>query len=76
MITLERARQHLATLGLAQAGAVLDSRLEQAAKAQPPYADFLADLLDAEVAARRERYLRTRTRLAHLPFRRRSRTLT
>jgi DNA replication protein DnaC len=68
VITLERARQHLATLGLAQAGAVLDSRLEQAAKAQPPYADFLADLLEAEVAARRERYLWTRTRLAHFPF--------
>src|SRR5947207_15183007 len=29
--------------------------------------EFLADLLDCEVAARRERYLRTRMRLAHLP---------
>ena len=35
-----------------------------------PYPDMLADLLGVEVAARRERYLTTRTRLAHLPFRR------
>jgi DNA replication protein DnaC len=49
---------------------VLESRLEAAAQKQVPYADFLADLLGAEAAARRERYLRTRTRLAHLPFHR------
>ena len=30
----------------------------------------LAELLGVEVAARRERYLTTRTRLAHLPFQR------
>ena len=35
-----------------------------------PYPDMLADLLGIEVAARRERYLTTRTRMAHLPFRR------
>lgn len=34
------------------------------------YAEFLADLLGVETQARRERYLRTRTRLAHLPFQR------
>lgn len=33
-----------------------------------PYSDFLGDLLGVEVAARRERYLQTRTRLAHFPF--------
>ena len=31
---------------------------------------MLADLLAVEVAARRERYMTTRTRLAHLPFKR------
>lgn len=70
MIALEKARWHLEQLGLTQAAAVLDSRLEVAAQRQLPYADFLADLLDLEAAARRERYLRTRTRLAHLPFHR------
>ena len=70
MIALEKARAQLEHLGLAQAAAVLDSRLEEAAQKQLPYADFLDDLLGAEVAARLERYLTTRTRLAHLPFQR------
>jgi len=68
MIAAEKARQRLEQLGLSQAAALLDSRLELATKKSLAYADFLADLLGAEAAARRERYLRTRTRLAHLPF--------
>lgn len=39
-----------------------------AAQKELRYADFLADLTEIEAAARRERYLRNRTRLAHLPF--------
>ena len=53
-IALEQARQHLETLGLKQL----------------TYADMLAQLLGLEVSARRERYLTTRTKLAHLPFQR------
>lgn len=68
MILLERARQSLEMLGLAQAAAVLESRLESTAKHEPTYADFLVDLLDAELQVRRERYLKTRLSLAHLPF--------
>jgi len=70
MLALEQARHYLVHLGLDQAAAVVESRLEVAAQQQLPYAEFLADLLGAEAAARRERYLRTRTRLAHLPFQR------
>ena len=70
MIALEQARAYLEQLGLAQAAAVLDSRLEAASKREAPYAELLADLLGAEAAARRARYLTTRTRLAHLPFQR------
>lgn len=68
MLATEQARAHLEHLGLAQAAAVLDSRLEAAAQKEVPYADFLNDLLGIEAAARRDRYLTTRTRLAHLPF--------
>ena len=68
MIAAETARHYLESLGLPQAAAVLDGRLETAARQQVAYADFLADLLAVEAAARRERYLRTCTRLAHLPF--------
>jgi DNA replication protein DnaC len=69
MIALEKARHHLTQLKMTQAAAVLDARLEAAAKKKVSYADFLADLLELEAGARRERYLITRTRLAHLPFR-------
>lgn len=68
MLAIEQARRHLEHLGLTQAAAILDGRLDVAAKKQVPYADFLADLLRFEVAARRERYLCTRTRLAPSTF--------
>ncbi|MDP6494830.1 MAG: IS21-like element helper ATPase IstB [Dehalococcoidia bacterium] len=58
------------TLGLTEAAAVLDSRLDAAARKELSYPELLADLLGIETAARRERYLTTRTRLAHLPFQR------
>ena len=70
MIALEQVRQHLETLGLKQAVEVLDNTLDAAANRQLPYPEMLAELLGVEVAARRERYLTTRTRLAHLPFQR------
>ena len=70
MMAAAQARQSLEQLGLTEAAAVLDSRLEVAAQKQLAYADFLADLLSREMTVRRERYLRTRTRLAHLPFQR------
>lgn len=68
MLAIEQARSQLEQLGLKNAAALLDSRLELASQKQLPYADFLADILGIEVAARRERYLQTRTRLAHFPF--------
>jgi DNA replication protein DnaC len=70
MIAAAQARQSLEQLGLVEAAAVLDGRLEAAAQKQLPYADFLADLLSTETGTRRERHLRTQTRLAHLPFHR------
>lgn len=71
MIALEKARQHLEYLGLEQAAAVLESRLESAAQKELPYAEFLADLLGYEATVRKERYLKTKTRMAHFPFNRR-----
>lgn len=68
MIALERTRQGLEALGLLQVATVLESRLEVAAARQVPYVDFLLELVEAELAVRRERYLKARTRLAHLPF--------
>ncbi len=68
MIALEQAIEQMTSLELKDAALVLESRLESAAKDQVPYVDFIVDLLNVEIGARRERYLKTRTRLAHLPF--------
>ena len=70
MIALEQARKHLETLGLKQAVEILDNTLDVAANKQLTYPEMLEQLLGAEVAARRERYLSTWTRIAHLPFQR------
>ena len=70
MIALEQTRQHLETLGLKQSVEILDNTLDAEAHKQLTYAELLAELLGTEVAARRERYLTTRTKMAHLPFRR------
>jgi DNA replication protein DnaC len=68
MTAIERLHTMLPSLGLTEADAVMEAHLERAGKEQRAYADFLADLLSGEVEARRERYLRTRMRLAHLPY--------
>ncbi len=70
MLAVEQARLQLEQLGLNQAAEGLDGRLEAAAQKELNYADFLVDLLGIEAAARRERYLTARTRLAHFPFQR------
>ena len=70
MIALEQARQHLESLGLKQAVEVLDNTLDVAASKQLTCPEMLEQLLDAEVEARRERYLSTGTKMAHFPFQR------
>ena len=70
MIALEQAREHQETLGLKQAVEVLENSLDTAASKQLTYPEMLEQLLGVEVAARRERYLSTRTKLAYLPFQR------
>ena len=56
------------SLGLSAIEARLEGLLERASKAETSYAEFLADVLGAEAEARRQRYLKTRLQLAHLPF--------
>lgn len=68
MTTVERLQGTLNTLGLKAVEARLEGLLEQAAKKEPSYGDFLDELLNCEVDARRSRYLRARLQLAHLPF--------
>ena len=68
MTAIEQLQGTLNTLGLKVVEARLEGLLEQAAKQEPSYAEFLTELLSCEVDARRSRYLRARLQLAHLPF--------
>lgn len=68
MTPIERIQTTLNGLGLKAIEGRLEALLEQAAKQEPGYAEFLDQLLSCEVDARRSRYLRARLQLAHLPF--------
>ena len=70
MIALEQARQHLEILGLKRAVEVLDSTLDVATSKQLTCPEMLEQLLGAESEVQRERYLTTRTKMAHFPFQR------
>ena len=68
MSTIERLRTLLSTLSLTAIDARLEPLLESAAKSEPAYADFLLEVISTEADARRQRYLKTRLQLAHLPY--------
>lgn len=68
MTPIEQLQRTLEALGLRAVEARLEGLLERAAKSEPSYADFLLEVLGAEAEARRQRYLKTRLQLAHLPY--------
>jgi DNA replication protein DnaC len=68
MTGIEQLQETLSGLGLAAIEARLEGLLEQAAKQEPSYGDFLLEVLTTEADARRQRYLKTRLQLAHLPY--------
>jgi DNA replication protein DnaC len=68
MTAIEQLHGTVGALGLTALDTRLEALLEQAAQKQPSYADFLLDVLNSEAEARRQRYLKTRLQLAHLPF--------
>lgn len=68
MLELEQVRQQFQSLGLAQAATVLDRCLDVGARENLPALTVIRHILEEELAARHERYLKARTRLAHLPF--------
>src|ERR1700676_4056336 len=68
MTTVERLRTTLAALSLTAIDARLETLLESASKKEPSYGDFLLEVMSAEADARKQRYLKTRLQLAHLPY--------
>src|SRR5919202_2595907 len=68
MSVIEQLRTTLTTLNLTAIDARLETLLENASKQNRAYADFLLEVMGAEADARRQRYLKTRLQLAHLPY--------
>jgi DNA replication protein DnaC len=65
---LERLLEHCHRLRLYQLENELTARLEQAAKKEVSYADFLDELLAAEVGAKTHKYHQMRVTMARFPF--------
>jgi len=68
MTAVERLHDVAVALGLSALDERLEALLEQASKKETSYGDFLLDALSTEADARRQRYLKTRLQLAHLPY--------
>jgi len=65
---LERLREHCHRLRLYQIENELTARLEQAAKKEASYADFLDELLAAEVGAKTQKHHQMQIAMARFPF--------
>jgi DNA replication protein DnaC len=65
---LDRLRTHCHRLRLYQLEAELPTLLEQAAKRELAYADFVDELLTREVGAKHQKHLTMRIAMARLPF--------
>jgi DNA replication protein DnaC len=65
---LERLQQHCHRLRWYEVEKVLTARLEQAAKRELSYADFLDELLALEVGSKTEKHHQLRITMARFPF--------
>ena len=65
---IERLREHCHRLRLYQIENELTARLEQAAKKEVSYADFLDELLAIEVGAKAHKHHQMRIAMARFPF--------
>lgn len=68
MTAVDQLHTTLEALSLKAIEARLEALLEAASKQEPAYADFLLDVVNTEADARRQRYLKARLQLAHLPY--------
>lgn len=69
LLVESRVRDRLEQLRLRGMAQALERLCTEASAAQCSYLDFLDHLLDVEVLGREDRTIETKTRLAHLPFR-------
>jgi DNA replication protein DnaC len=64
----DRLRSHCQRLRLHRLEAELPTLLEQAAKREVPYSDFLDELLALEIRSKSEKHLMMRVSMARFPF--------
>src|SRR4051794_2255195 len=64
----DRLRSHCQRLRLHRLEAELPTLLEQAAKREVPYSDFLDELLALEIRSKSEKHLTMRISMARFPF--------
>ncbi|MDQ6420481.1 IS21-like element helper ATPase IstB [Paenibacillus sp. LHD-117] len=69
MILQERLEAAIRHFGWVRIPEILHQHAEEASKRNIPYLEFLDNLLAEEMLAKHDRFIQTRTRLAHLPFR-------
>ena len=67
-LTYLEVQENLQKLKLTQAASALDRLAEEAAQGEWSYTEFLGRLLEEEMAARQERRLAVKQRLAHFPW--------
>jgi DNA replication protein DnaC len=67
-LTYAEVQGHLERLKLSQAQSALDRLTEEATRGEWSYIEFLGRLLGEEMAARQERRMSVRQRLAHFPW--------
>lgn len=68
MNAFDRIQENLRRLKLYRMAEILETRLEEAARDNRPYGDFLDEMLGEEVSAKREKNLSMRTTMARFPF--------
>lgn len=68
-LQIERLQQHMQRLRLVRTVDQLPALLEQAAKREDAYSDFLEELLTRELAGKQESNTAMRIAMAHFPFR-------
>ena len=68
MILNERLQEAFQQFGWSRIPEILHTHAEEAAKQNISYLEFLDKLLQEELLAKRERFIRMRTRMAHLPY--------
>jgi len=66
----ERLKDAFAEFGWSRIPEIFDAHAEEAAKHNIPYLEFLDKLLQEEIIAKRDRFIRMKTRMAHLPYHR------